>query len=181
MEVEQLRSCLVVVDFNGDDVAIQGGTTDADIAAFIAALDVYEPSPAFDPTTNATDSACIYIEAAYVDTKFGNCTFTPTDFYELMPLFIYPSLTDESGDACNVQCVTITEDQIPRQATGVGETVIRDMILSDRYLQIAYPDSSRVESLRFNRIPSICFPYSSLIKAYCSGLSFDSQRVYKII
>jgi hypothetical protein len=145
---------LYVTDFNGDDVAIQAGTTDADIAAFIADLDAYSPASPFDPTTNATDQACLSIEAAYVDTKFANCTFTPTDFYELMPLFIFPSLTDESGDACNVQCVEITEQQAPRQASGVGESVIRDMILSDRYLQIAYPDSSRVESLRMREIES---------------------------
>lgn len=145
---------VAVTDFNGDTVATQAGTSQTQIAAFITALGTYEPSPAFDPTTNATDQACLTIEVAYVDTKFGACTFTPTDFYELMPLFIFPSLTDESGDACNVQCVEITETQVPRQASGVGETVIRDMILSDRYLQNAYPDSSRVESLRMREIES---------------------------
>ena len=145
---------LAVTDFNGDPVATQASTSEADIATFITALDGYAPSPAFDPTTNATDQACLSIEVAYVDTKFGNCTFTPTDFYELMPLFVFPSLTDETGDPCNVQCVEITETQAPVQASGSGETVLRDMILSDRYLQIAYPDSTRVDSLRMREIES---------------------------
>jgi hypothetical protein len=143
-----------VTDFNGDPVAAQNSTSAADIKTFIEELDAYEPSPAFDPTTNATDQACLTLTVAYEETKFGNCTFTPTDFYELMPLKIIASLTDETGDACNVQCVEITETQAARQASGVGETVIRDMILSDRYLQIAFPDSTRVESLRMREIES---------------------------
>ena len=143
-----------VIDFNEDTVATQAGTSASQIATFIADLDAYSPSPSFDPTTNATTQACLVLTVAYEETKFGDCTFTPTDFYELMPLKIIASMTDETGDACNVQNVTISETQPARQASGVGETVIRDMILSDRYLQIAFPDSTRVESLRMREIES---------------------------
>jgi hypothetical protein len=145
---------LVVKDFNGDTVATQAGTSLAQIASFIDALDGYTPDPAWDATapTASTAQACLEIEVAYVDTKFANCTFTPTDFYELMPLFVFASLTDETGDPCNVQCFTVTETQAPAQASGLGETVLREMILDGRYLQNAYPDSTRVDSLRMREI-----------------------------
>lgn len=101
---------------------------------------------------SATAKAELIITVAYLDTKFGSCTFTPTDFYELEPLFIYASMVDESGEPCFSNCFTVTETQAARQASGVGETVLRQLILDGRYLQNAYPDSSRVDSLRMREI-----------------------------
>jgi hypothetical protein len=92
------------------------------------------------------------ITAAYVETKFGACTFTPTDYYELEPLFIYTSFVEESGDPCAVNGFVSAELQAPKQASGLGETVLRELILDGRYLQNAYPDSSRVDSLRMREI-----------------------------
>jgi hypothetical protein len=147
---------LIVTDYEDNTVAEQAGTSLAQIAAFIEDLDAYDPETPWDPTDPdaATFQSCLTIEVAYIDTKFASCTFTPTDFYELMPLFVFPSLTDESGDPCNVQCFEVTETQAPAQASGVGETVLREMILDGRYLQNAYPDSTRVDSLRMREIES---------------------------
>jgi hypothetical protein len=107
-------------------------------------------------TSSANDIAAVdshlEITAAYVETKFGACTFTPTDFYELEPLFIYTSFVDESGDPCAVNGFVSAEIQAPKQASGLGETVLRELILDGRYLQNAYPDSSRVDSLRMREI-----------------------------
>lgn len=94
----------------------------------------------------------IELATAYVDTTFGSCTFTVTDKYDLEPLFIYPSFTMDKGEPCDVNCFAVTELQAPKQASGVGETVLRDLILDGRYLQNAYPDSGRVESLRMREI-----------------------------
>ena len=102
-------------------------------------------------TIAAIDSH-LEITAAYVETKFGACTFTPTDKYELEPLFIYTSFVDESGDPCAVNGFVSAEIQAPKQASGLGETVLRELILDGRYLQNAYPDSSRVDSLRMREI-----------------------------
>jgi hypothetical protein len=145
---------LTVVDYLGTTVATQAGTSLAQIQAFLTALAAYSPATPWDPTAaNASEEeSCIELEVAYIDTKFGDCTFTPTDFYELMPLFIFGSMTDESGDPCNVQGFSITETQAPAQASGVGETILREMILDGRYLQNAYPDSTRVDSLRMREI-----------------------------
>ena len=143
---------LEVKDWSGATVATQASTSAADIATFVATLDAYVST--FDPTsgTASTDQACLNITVAYVETKFGNCTFTPTDKYDLEPLRMFASMVDESGDPCNVQCFVETETTAPHQAQGVGETVIRDMILTGRYRQEAYPDSMRVESLRMREI-----------------------------
>lgn len=107
--------------------------------------------------------AGLTIEAAYEDTKFGICTFTPTDHYELQPLLVFASIMDETGEPCAIKptgnsssdytSTNLVETlQEPAQAQGVGETVIRDLILSGRYRQEAFPDSSRVESLRMREI-----------------------------
>jgi hypothetical protein len=143
---------VAVTDFNGDPVADQDNFDT--VAEFVAALDAYSPTPAWDPA--ATDAAelqaCLTIKVAYIDTKFGYCTFTPTDFYELQPLKVLESMTDETGDPCNVQCFEVNPVQEAVQAQGLGETVLRELILAGRYRQEAYPDSSRVESLRMREI-----------------------------
>ena len=102
-------------------------------------------------TIAAIDSH-LAITAAYVETKFGSCTFTPTDKYDLEPLVIYTSFVEESGDPCAVNGFVSAEIQAPKQASGAGETVLRELILDGRYLQNAYPDSSRVEHLRMREI-----------------------------
>jgi hypothetical protein len=106
----------------------------------------------------------------YVETSFAACTFTPTDKYELEPLVAYAAVVDESGDPClsspfnaNSAVNSATnpylsshgvEMQAPVQASGLGETLLRELILDGRYLQNAYPDSSRVDSLRMREIES---------------------------
>jgi len=157
-----------ITDWDGNTVAEMGqGGIDTQ-AEFLDEIKTYESS--FDPTsaTAAEDQSCMRIAVAYYDTKFQYCTFTPTDFYELQPLNMLFSLTDETGDPCNVQCFEVSgqydingvivkpyvpgQTQPGAQAQGLGETVLRELILSGRYLQEAYPDSSRVESLRMREI-----------------------------
>lgn len=152
---------VAVDDWDGNTIATQAGNSAAQIASFITALDGYTST--FDPDTDAASQSCMRLTVAYVDTKFGICTFTPTDFYELQPLKVFASLVDESGDPCSVQYFTASGQvdadgvltpayQNAMQAQGLGETVIRDLILSGRYRQEAFPDSSRVESLRMREI-----------------------------
>lgn len=112
-----------------------------------------------------TPNSHLELTIAYADTTFQNCTFTPTDKYDLEPLIAYASVVDESGNPCQSAYFTANsgstspylsshgfEVQAPVQASGVGESVLRDLILSGRYLQNAYPDSSRVEQLRMREI-----------------------------
>jgi hypothetical protein len=147
----------------GSAVISAGIATGATIAASASGALVY--SAAADAASFTVD-AHIELSGAYIETKFGDCTFTPTDKYDLEPLLLYTSLVDESGDPCAVNCFTTTNSntgtntsandatiiQTPIQASGVGETILRNLILSGRYAQNAYPDSSRVESLRMREI-----------------------------
>jgi len=105
------------------------------------------------------------LTGGYVDTVFGNATFTPTDKYELEPVIIYASVVDELNNT-NLSTTFVAntsatspylsshgvELQAPSQATGYGETVLRDLILEGRYRQEAFPDSSRVDSFRMREI-----------------------------
>lgn len=124
-------------------------STNVNAAIFDAAA-----SATYVPATSSLAGVNSHLDiiAAYVDTTFGNCTFTPTDKYDLEPLFIYASVVDESGEPCKVECISVSESQAPVQASGVGESVLRDLILDGRYLQNAYPDSTRVDSLRMREI-----------------------------
>lgn len=136
--------------FSADDV-IAGRTTDP----------VYE-CETVDP---ASVVAGLVITVAYEDTKFGNCTFRVTDHYELQPLNVFASITDETGDPCVIkptanssgyvatgQSNLITEITAGVQATGVAETVIRDIIMAGRYRQEAFPDGNFTDSLRMREI-----------------------------
>lgn len=158
---------LVVKDYEGTTIATQAGTSQAEITAFIAALDAYLAGPvhaAFDPVADAGSSSDLQMIVAYVETKFGNCTFTPTDHYELQPLRILTSLVDMSGLACvdrtgpngdtnwTWKGFSATELVQGQQAQGTGETVVRELILDTRYHQNAFPDNKYVDSLRMREI-----------------------------
>lgn len=95
-------------------------------------LDTYEcltDATAIDALVNPK----LVLTVAYVDTTFGNCSFEPMDHVELQPLAIIASLRDESGNPCTFADATITETQEGLQAQGIGETVIREYILSQAY------------------------------------------------
>jgi hypothetical protein len=107
----------------------------------------------------ASVTAGLILTVAYEDTKFGNCTFRVTDHYELMPLRILASIQDETGEPCAIKPIAntstgqlVTELVEGKQAMGVGETVIRDIILSGRYRQEAFPDGNFTDSLRMREI-----------------------------
>jgi hypothetical protein len=150
----------------GGSAVVSAGVATGDTigATGSAGATLYDMNPA--SAASFTVDAHIELTAAYIETKFGICTFTPTDKYDLEPLLMYTSIVDETGDPCSSFCFTTTNSntgvngvgndntviQLPIQASGIGETVLRDMILSDRYLQLAYPDSNRVESLRMREI-----------------------------
>lgn len=84
-----------------------------------------------------TPSACagLRLFGAYVETKFGNCTFQVTDFFEKEPVRIYASLVDLNGDPCVFEGICVYQECLGVQGMGFGEQVLRDLILSESYLQ----------------------------------------------
>jgi hypothetical protein len=95
------------------------------------------------------DDCCagLVIEAAFQETKFGDCTFQVSDHYEIEPLVIQASMVDETGDPCIFEQLCISDGitpsgtaynvypaiQVGRQPSGTGESVLRDFLLSESY------------------------------------------------
>lgn len=141
-----------VAAVSGTSVTLSANATIANGAAvtFSALVDTAAYTAA---TSNISAiKAHLEIAGAYTDTTFSNTTFTQTDKYDLEPLYIYASLTDESGNPCAVNGVLVSEVQVANQASGVGETVLRDLILDGKYRQEAFPDGGHVDSLRMREI-----------------------------
>lgn len=108
------------------------------------------------------------LTSAYVETKFGNPTFTVTDNYDLEPLKIIASVMDDSGNpnpvipigyqATRSVQATIGEAGIATvlqtaiQTQGSGETVLRELILTGRYRQEAFGDGTNIDQFRMREI-----------------------------
>ena len=91
--------------------------------------------PESDPATIANLCAGLTLNGAYMETKFQNCTFQPSDFYELEPIRVYASEVDLTGSPCEFDTLCVGVQCYGLQANGVGETVVRDVILSESYRQ----------------------------------------------
>ena len=93
------------------------------------------------------DCAGMVLNGAYIDTKFQNCTFQITDFYELEPLRLYASEVDLNGDPCLFDGVCVITECQGRQAMGYGESVARDVILSEQYRQNFFHSDFRIREI----------------------------------
>ena len=107
--------------------------------------------------------AGLILGGAYVDTKFGDCSFEPTDFFEKEPILIYASEVDEVGDPCEFSGICVKRGSgvdssdpfgnltgqpvLGKQGEGFGETVLRDVILSESYLQNYWNDDPRIREI----------------------------------
>jgi hypothetical protein len=91
--------------------------------------------------------AGIRLLGAYVDTVFGNCTFAVTDHYEKEPIRIYASLVDYNGDPCVFEGLCVIEECPPLQGMGFGEQVVRDLIMSESYLQNFFATDKRIQEI----------------------------------
>jgi len=109
--------------------------------------------------TPATNDAFLELTGAYADTTFGNCSFQPTDHYELQPIQIYASVVDDKDQPCATKCFGSTgvqsdeatggvfETQATAQGNGFGETIIRELILSNRYMQEPWNNDPRMREV----------------------------------
>jgi hypothetical protein len=109
----------------------QPGTSAADLA--ILGGDTWDNYVSAGHTLGAC--AGMIFNGAYVDTKFGDCTFQVTDFFEKQPVKIYPSEVDYTGDPCTFDGICAVIECEGTQAQGLGEQVLRDVILSESYRQ----------------------------------------------
>jgi hypothetical protein len=93
------------------------------------------------------DCAGLVLNGAYEETKFGTCTFQISDFYELEPVRIYASEVDLTGSPCEFEGLCVGVQCYGRQANGVGETVVRDVILSESYRQNHFATDLRIREI----------------------------------
>lgn len=117
---------------------------DADAAT---ALGLDPATELFSDAPAATMSAGIILIGAYQETKFGNCTFVPTDYYSVEPIQIQVSEVDLNGDPCTWGGVCVVTDCKGVQASGLGETVIRNVLLHESYLQNFMADDLRIREI----------------------------------
>jgi hypothetical protein len=95
------------------------------------------------------DGACagLILNGAYVDTKFGDCTFQLTDFYEKEAVRLYASEVDLTGDPCIFDGLCVVTECQGLQVQGLGETVVRDMTLSESYRQSFLATDLRIREI----------------------------------
>jgi hypothetical protein len=100
-------------------------------------------------STGHTEGGCagLVLNGAYVDTKFQNCTFQITDFYEVEPVRLYASEMDLNGDPCLFNGVCVVKECEGRQVMGLGESVARDVILSEQYRQNFFHSDFRIREI----------------------------------
>lgn len=97
-------------------------------------------------SVDAVDSF-VELNGAYVDTVFGDCSFSPRDHVEYQPVEIYTSVVDNSGLPCVSAPFVETEPQQSIQGRGFGETLVREMILSKRYQQEPWQQDPRMREI----------------------------------
>lgn len=111
--------------------------------AFDTPIDLNTYTAETDPVKIAAIKASMTIQVGYYDTRFGNCSFDPKDHFDLEPILIYASLVDESGNPCKTPSLNIYEHTSPIYGEGFGETILRDLILSNRYMQEPFSTDTR--------------------------------------
>jgi len=84
---------------------------------------------------------------AYVETTFGDCTFQPSDYYSVEPLKLYASEVDLNGDPCTFEGLCVVHTCLGDQANGLGESVARDVILHEAYLQNFMSSDLRIREI----------------------------------
>lgn len=91
--------------------------------------------------------AGIRLIGAFVETKFGDCTFQVSDGYEKDIVKIQASLVDETGNPCTFDGICINTECCGSPGQGFGETVLREVILHESYLQNHLSNDLRVREI----------------------------------
>jgi len=127
---------ILVVD--GDSFAYDEASA---AAAGLAAGKIIANAPA------AVIAAGMILMGAYVSTEFGDCTFQVSDYYAVEPIQIFASEVDLNGDPCTFGGMCVVESCPGVQANGTGEEKVREVILSESYLQNFMSSDLRIREI----------------------------------
>ena len=116
-------------------------------AAFLTANDADTWNNYVPGTHTAGDCAGLILNGAYVDTRFGDCTFQISDFYEKEPVKLYASEVDYNGDPCAFETLCVVTECEGLQVQGLGETVLRELVLSESYRQSFLATDLRIREI----------------------------------
>jgi hypothetical protein len=116
-------------------------------AAFLAAEGADTWDNYVSPGHIANACAGLILNGAYVDTRFGDCTFQISDFYEKQPVNLIVSEVDYNGDPCEFTGICVVNECLGSQAMGLGESVLRDIILSESYRQNFFSSDFRIREI----------------------------------
>lgn len=103
--------------------------------------------------------AGLQITVAYVATEFNTCTFSPSDYFNIEPLFVQGSLFNQNASPCSVN--TTINTSVPnmftqitggRQPRGLGQQVVRNLLAWAAYRQEYFPDGQWSGSFRQREI-----------------------------
>ena len=104
-------------------------------AAFLAANSATTWDLYVSPGHTVGACAGLILNGAYVDTTFGDCSFQLSDFYEKEPVKLYASEVDYNGNPCEFTTLCVVTECQGLQVQGLGQTVVRDLTLSESYRQ----------------------------------------------
>jgi hypothetical protein len=115
-----------------------------------------------------TPDACggLRLFGAYVGTVFGDCTFQLTDFFEREPVKIYASMVDYNGDPCVFEGICVYNDCLGLQGMGFGDTVLKDFVKAQSYLQNFFHSDFRIREITQGYDMSTAIPRNALYKRY---------------
>jgi hypothetical protein len=101
------------------------------------------------------------IIGAYVDTRFGTCTFQASDYYSRETVRIQDiMLSDENGAPCTFNGLCSVQECCGFGGQGFGDTYVRELILAESYLQNKFSTDLRIREITqgsdiFNALPPV--------------------------
>ena len=84
---------------------------------------------------------------AYVDTRFDNCTFQCSDYWNKEIVQMNISLVDESGDPCTFDGLCIVTECCGFGGQGFGDTYLKEVIQGEAYLQNCLSSDPRIREI----------------------------------
>lgn len=144
---EYTKSFVLPVVFDEAGVAWYAPGTTSDPLTGAAVISAEWWDAYVSPGHTADACAGLRLFGAYVETKFGDCSFQITDFFEKELVRIYASMVDYNGDPCVFSSICVYTECYGLQGMGFGEQVLRDLIISESYLQNYFATDIRIREI----------------------------------
>jgi len=153
----------------GGGVTVTSSASGAPVTTVYTIADVLNGTyvPSTDPVADAVSAKVAFI-GAYVDTKFGDCSFDTRDYYGKEPIQLVASIMDETGNPCSDCGTVVTTPGTMQQKT--GESVLRNVLLTESYGQAPFHqgnmDAQRMREIEGSEEVIAAVDRSALYKAY---------------